>query len=484
MVVKLNHLRGKTAAANAQDVVGTVYQLLDEGHINASQFARLQIELDWIQYKQNFREVVTAMRCHDAGGELNPVVDIHVDTRQVTNGCLPGRFLEALARIEAGGKDAPPEGVLLEDFQSLRTSIVWEFNKLYWTRLNEWESATGKGFEAALPGGQSESLHPGIIADSVGDFWTLLRDLDSKQQLPPEIFLLEIGVGTGKRCGVWLDSFRELDAKRETNYYPRLRMLLGDYSLATLDMSKPSVRNHADLCSFMVLDALNPLKSLSFLRHKIMYAHSTNVYDNLPDEELVRRDGRLYLVEVRAYVPHAEAASLAREFGFEPGKLRHAAERLLEGARSEFGDEARRTAFWQRLWDTIRLEERLVYLDDLPEFPFAGGLDAAKLEDALGGAPSDLRFHLSSGALESFSNTVPLLHPRGYLQVHDIFVTELDQYRVGFYGPGKLDGSLLNWVNGALLREVAERAGYDLHFVPFHYRKGSRTSILYTTHRA
>ena len=116
-------------------------------------------------------------------------------------------------------------------------------------------------------------------------------------------------------------------------------------------------------------------------------------------------------------------------------------------------------------------------------FPFPQGLDAAKLEDILQDAPSDFRFHLSSGALESFVNTLPLLHPRGYLQVQDIFVTDLNQYRLGFYGPGKLDGSLLNWVNGALLKEVAERAGYNVHFEPFHYRKGSRTSVLYTTRR-
>ena len=97
-----------------------------------------------------------------------------------------------------------------------------------------------------------------------------------------------------------------------------------------------------------------------------------------------------------------------------------------------------------------------------------------KLEDMLAEAPSDFRFHLSSGALESFGNTLPLLHPRGYLQVQDIFVTGPDQYRLGFHGPGKLDGSLVNWVNGALLKEVAERAGYDVHFAPFRYRKGSK----------
>jgi hypothetical protein len=105
------------------------------------------------------------------------------------------------------------------------------------------------------------------------------------------------------------------------------------------------------------------------------------------------------------------------------------------------------------------------------------------MEDILRNAPNDLRFHLSPGALESFLNTLPLLHPRGYLQVQDIFVTDLQDYSMGFHGPGKLDGSIVNWVNGALLREVAERAGYDLHFAPFKYRPGSKTSVLYTTRR-
>lgn len=91
-----------------------------------------------------------------------------------------------------------------------------------------------------------------------------------------------------------------------------------------------------------------------------------------------------------------------------------------------------------------------------------------------------MRFHLTGGAVESFLNTLPLLHPRGFLQVQDIFVTSMDDYRRGFRGPGKLDGSVLNWVNGALLQVVGARAGFDVRFAPFEYRSGSRTSILYT----
>jgi len=62
-------------------------------------------------------------------------------------------------------------------------------------------------------------------------------------------------------------------------------------------------------------------------------------------------------------------------------------------------------------------------------------------------------------------------------------VTRWSEYRLRFHGPGKLDGSIVNWVNGALLRETAERTGYDVHFAPFRYREGSHTSILFTTQR-
>ena len=41
----------------------------------------------------------------------------------------------------------------------------------------------------------------------------------------------------------------------------------------------------------------------------------------------------------------------------------------------------------------------------------------------------------------------------------------------------------MTWVNGALLRAVGARAGYDVHFAPFPYRPGTKTTILYTTQR-
>jgi hypothetical protein len=307
--------------------------------------------------------------------------------------------------------------------------------------------------------------------------------LESQNQLPQEVFILEIGVGLATRAARWLDRFCVLDQERGTNYYPRLRFLLGDYSLSTLERSRPAVMKHIELCSFIALDALDPIKTLSFLRHKILHVHSTNMYDNLPDEEIVWRDNRVYWVQVRAYVPPADAVRIAGACGIEVADIERTVHRLLEVGADALPDRAKGMTFWMEIWKAIRMEERLVDAVDLPDASFPAGLSSAQMEDILKEAPGDLRIHLSSGALESFRNTLPLLHPRGYLQVQDIFVTDLHDYCMGFHGPGKLGGSIVNWVNGALLREVAERAGYDLHFAPFQYRVGSKTSVLYTTQR-
>ena len=45
---------------------------------------------------------------------------------------------------------------------------------------------------------------------------------------------------------------------------------------------------------------------------------------------------------------------------------------------------------------------------------------------------------------------------------HDLFLTDADQYRTGFYGPGKYDGSVVNWVNGPLLPHIGSRRGFDV----------------------
>jgi hypothetical protein len=470
VIVHLNFL----PAAGASEVMAALFGLLDAGRVDPEILPHLRVHLDWIQYKGNFREPVSVRRGADAAGVPLALAEVAIDVRQAR----PARLAEDLAAALG-----PAGAVVLDDWRPLGQSLVWPFNRLFWQRLGDWERQSGRGFEAALPSGRSDANHPEAVADGVADFWTLLVELDKRGQLPAEIFALEIGVGSGARAGLWLDRFKALDEARSTSYYGRLRFLLGDYSLPTLDRAMDAVGAHQGVVSAIAMDALNPMRALSFLRYKILYIHLTNVYDNLPVDELVRRDGGLYLVEVRPYLPGPIAQTLCAAHGLPVTDLPGAMARLLEVGPDLFGDRERGVAFWRQLWDGLRLEERLRRLEGMADAPLPPGLGPEHLEDLLAQAPADVRFHLSRGAVESFVNTVPLLHPRGFLQVQDIFVTTMDEYRQGFRGPGKLDGSVVNWVNGALLRAVGARAGYDVHFAPFRYRPGSRTSILYTTLR-
>jgi hypothetical protein len=481
MILHLNHTRRDAAAATTAEVVSAVLALLEEKHLEPAQFARLQIYLDWLQYKQNFREpVMVTLPAASNGGSLP--IEIRIDSRQVAPGSLRESLARAICSANVSGKESA-DRLYLEDFKPFRASVAWDFNRLYWQRLREWEVTTGQPYDRALPGGKSDGHHPDAISDSVAEFWKLLQDLESRNHLPPEVFLLEIGVGMGTRASMWLDRFCELDRERGTNFYPRLRFLLGDYSMSTLERSRSTVKQHLDLCSSIALDALDPIKTLSFLRHKILYVHSTNTYDNLPDEEVVWRGNRIYWVWSRAYLAAQDAARIAGLCDVPVSDVAKIVSRLLEVGPECLPDRSKGMLFWMEVWKALRAEERLVDALDLPDVSYPAGLSAAQMEDILQDAPNDLRFHLSTGALESFRNTLPLLHPRGYLQVQDIFVTDLHEYSMGFHGPGKLDGSIVNWVNGALLREVAERAGYNIHFVPFKYRPGSKTSTLYTTQR-
>jgi hypothetical protein len=240
-------------------------------------------------------------------------------------------------------------------------------------------AVTGHSYEQALPGGKSDANHPDAVADSVTEFWSLLRELEAKNQLPPEI-----GVGSGTRAGLWLDRFRTLDQERGSGYYPRVRFLLSDYSLPLLDRAEAAVRTHRDVISLVPLDALNPYKTLSFLRYKILQVHLTNVYDTLPTDELVRVGDRFYLVQTRAYFPPEDAGRISEMFDIPTDELPRTIAKFLEVGPDYFPDRARGVAFWQTAWAAIRLQEWLVGLDEISDSALPAGLHLAHLEDLLG----------------------------------------------------------------------------------------------------
>ena len=492
VIVHINHIApGRKKAAGVSPVSqlaglvnGAMLSMVEDGVLDARLAPSLRVHLDWIQYKTNFRDPVMVRRTADSMGRTLPLAEIAVDLRQTSTDGLSHDLARAVRSLADPPEANREQHLFLGGFAPYRDCLIWDFNRLFWRHLADWEAASGKGFEAALPAGSSDANHPDAVAASARDFLARVQALDAKGRCPAELIGLEIGVGTGARAASWLDKFKVFDADAGGRFYPRLQFLLGDYSPTSLERAMAAVAHHDGHVSAVPLDALDPAAALGGYRFKVMYVHSTNTYDNLPFDDLVRRDGKLYLVEARAYLNGAAVDALVADFGFTRDELPGAIDRLLRDGPYAVTPDQRGVEFWRRVWDAFKLEERLVALDERDDAHVPPGLRKEHLDDLLAEAPDDVRFHISRGAGESFANTLPLLHPDGYLEVQDIFVSDMDDYRKGFRGPGKLDGSLVTWVNGALLRAVGARAGYDVHFAPFPYRPGTRTTILYTTQRA
>jgi hypothetical protein len=149
---------------------------------------------------------------------------------------------------------------------------------------------------------------------------------------------------------------------------------------------------------------------------------------------------------------------------------------VLRFGPESLGDGQDGVRFWSEVWDSLGLEELYAEIPDPSSVPVAAGVDVT-LADVLERLPEWTRVHLSSVAVESFAQCLERLHPEGVLQIQDLFVRDIDQYS-SFRGPGKLEGSIVNWLNGPLFQMVGERVGYRVVLEPFTYRERSNTAVL------
>ncbi|WP_432839810.1 hypothetical protein [Dactylosporangium sp. CA-092794] len=448
--------------------------------------ARIRVVCDWIQYRENFREVVDVRpvlpppprRAGDHGPVPTPAavrehdLEIAVDVRRSGQVALREVTAESL-RAESAGR------IYLEDWGPGSASCIWEFNALYWSALELWEKATGRGYEQALPGGESDARNRDAARELVTELFHGWDALAAAGALPDELFVVELGVGNGHQAKVFLDEFRRLDEEGGGGYYRRLQYLMCDYSQHVLDLAAETVAEHGERVSAMALDATRPLTSLGFLKYKVFLVYISNVYDNLPTDEVAQLGGRTYRVDTRAYLPAEAADGLAASIGVPTGQLAGLVQSLLrlgpallcEMAPERFPTVEAAVEFWRRAWSAVRLQERYVPIAGLDEYRLAPDLSGEILRPLLESG-ADLRMHVNNGALRSFAESLALLHPFGRLICHDLFVTGLQDYRATFRGPGKYDGSVVNWVNGPLMAHLARRKGFDVHYEPFRHRQG------------
>ena len=468
----------RTRQADLSNLIGET--LTAASNEPALDMNRLRVVFDWVQYKKNFRPAASLREILGRSGA--EMFEIALDARR----CLQDGVLtrELPAAIAAMYGEAEPR-LYLEDWMPMRESCIWDFNGLYWSHLAAWEAASGRGYESTLPGGASDGTNDAAARESILTLFDVWDQLAERRALPEQLYVLELGVGNGNQARVWLDAFLRLDRERGREYYHKLHYLLADYSPHLLEIARANVREHDAHVSALVVDAVQPSTALAFARYKLFFVYISNVYDNLPTDEIARIDGRLYLVQTRAFLARDAIERIAAAHGAVPEEvhgllrqlLRLGPELLAEALPHRFPTAMQAVQFWQAAWDAIGLEERYFPLLPSDAYHIAPRASSELLRSVIefGG---DTRMHVSNGAVASFIDTLPLLHPHGMLQCHDIIVTDATDYQTSFRGPGKYEGSVVNWVNGTLLEAVGGRLRFDVSFRPFAHRSGSNVTTM------
>ena len=289
-----------------QAALGPLFAALGDA---PADLARLRVVCDWIQYRHNFCPPV----------HTRPILAEPRPWKSPST-CAAARTTTwpRRSRRRWPGRTSRPGPCWSRGGQASQ-SCIWQFNTLYWQALRLWEQAAGREYEQALPGGRSEARDTGMVRELILELLRVWDELDARHALPEELYVVELGVGNGNQARTWLDMFAELDRSHGRDYYRRLHYLMGDYSAHVLDRARHTVREHASRVSALVLDATRPQLTLGFLAAgQAFLVYISNVYDNLPTDEVASIQGRPYLVEVRAYLPDDDAAAIAGRLGLPP----------------------------------------------------------------------------------------------------------------------------------------------------------------------
>jgi Putative S-adenosyl-L-methionine-dependent methyltransferase len=456
--------------------------------------SRLRVACDWVQYKGNFREPVMLRRIEPSAYDAAQASraesgdghghELAIDLRRAPSIDLQRTVCSTLTLPDTARDSSR---LYLEPWGPGRASVLWSFNALYWRALSLWERASGREYEQALPGGESDARNAAGADELIEQLFAVWDELGARRALSEELYILELGVGNGNQARVFLDEFARLDRERGSDYYRRLHYLMGDYSPHVLERARGNLLDHAERISGLVLDATRPTQTLGFLRYKVSLVYISNVYDNLPTDEIARIGGHLFQVQVRAFLRAEDAERMASALGIALPDLSEQIARLLrlgpellsEASPEIFPSPLAAVEFWREAWQALRLDERYVPIEGLDTYQVAPGVSGEMLRPLIE-ANGDLRIHVSNGAAASFADTLALLHPHGWLTCHDLFITDLQQYASSFRGPGKYDGSVVNWVNGPLLVALGRRHGYEVEFAPFGHRPDSNVLTLTT----
>jgi len=438
---------------------------------------------DRVHYKHHYRAPISIQELCESHKQMPKSLRLLIDLKQFgTPQTFQNNLREALEHIMQSKGESDGE-IALEDFGPESKSVCWAFNAVFWQRLKHFEAATGIGYDASIGG--STDHNQAYVRATARALHDRLCDIAPAGEA---LYILEIGVASIHRARTFLDELRRLAELTGVRYYDRIVYLLADYSRDILERGRNELAPHHPRVEAVLIDAADPLATLSPYAGRIVHAHLCNVYDNLPTDRVAFVDGILYHMGVRCYVKRSELKNIGTQHNMDVAELKRIEDMLcrltqdrgngvcalldwLDNLCKTRGDAPYAYVhIWMDIIAALRFAERLspiVTNDDLNDDEKLGLPQAVETIRKLVAPLGTAQIHLSQEAIRGFRCLVGLLHPTGALDVVDLFVQRTEEYLDRHKGPAKYDGSTVNWLNGPLFRVVGEAHGCDVHFYSF-----------------
>ena len=390
---------------------------------------RLRVTADWVQYRRSFRPPV--MLVPSTGGDA---LELAVDLRRARDAEATAGAVAAAFRAHRNGSGVGAHRTL-EEWGPASRSLIWGFNSpLLAAPVDRGSRPPARATSRPCPGGESDARNVEPARELILELFAVWDE----PRRPPRAARGAVRPGAGRRQRQPGPHLARRVPPRSTASTAR-RLLpppaLPDGRLlaarARAGARRPSPTTPSTSAPWCSTRCGRPRRSASCATRPSWSTSPTST-TTCPPTRSRASAAHLSQVETRAYLPRPTPTrsprASARHAGRAAGPDRAAAAARARAARRGAaralpGPEAGGRVL-ARAWDgpaagrALRAARRPRHLRDRPR----GQRRAAAADRPR--ASGDLRMHVSNGAAASFADTLPLLHPFGVLQCHDLFVTD------------------------------------------------------------
>jgi 5,10-methylenetetrahydrofolate reductase len=362
-------------------------------------------------------------------------------------------------RLHAALMGSYEEGVRLDpDFVPHSQSISWQWNRAFWSHVEEFMKAQGKNYRDSIGG--SPDTNPKLLEYTVPKFFSQLEEAIKNNGEGKPFYYIESGVASTDHPKAFLKKLREhAKAVGKEEYLQHFHYVVTDFTRKILDDSYKEMGSEYEgvTIEYQKVEGENPLGALEQYRGRILCYHATNVFDSIPTDQIVKRNGKYFEVFARLYLPQKDFDALVLKYGDVANmfkKMNHINQFVLQIADSDVFYH-----FWQDVWNALKFDEMYMPINDIERYSFLGDESSGQtLKAVLDSYEGDYKMFLGNHSIKAIREIRQLIHAEGNIEVLDLMVNQVKEYgALRWEMMPKYDGSQMFPINWALLKEVIRK---------------------------